>query len=55
MTLRDIAKFRHWQSEERNKIEAGQYEEREMIEAGGQFDYMLRKIEHKGLDFRAEW
>ena len=55
MTRRDIQKFNEAREKENDRIRSGQYEPREIIEAGSQFDYMLRKIEHKGLDFRAEW
>ena len=55
ITLREVAKWKHRESQERERINNGQTEQREIIEAGGQFDFVLRKMERAGLDFRAEW
>jgi hypothetical protein len=55
MTTRDIARFEDFKREERAKIDNGMIEPRELIEAGGQFDYLSRKADRKGFDFRAEW
>ena len=55
LSLREVAKWKHRESQERERINNGQTEQREIIEAGGQFDFVLRKMERAGLDFRAEW
>ena len=55
MTLREIQRFTEWKRKEAGKLEATPPDTRELIEAGSQFDYMLRRFESSGLDFRAEW
>ena len=55
MTAHDIERFKNWKQKETAKLEATPPDPRELIEAGSQFDYMLRRFESSGMDFRAEW